>query len=64
MTVGWKDRTGGVSPSSVLGLVFASKAETKNRSILTKFVDDAKRDVFFIIGKDLIQEDLDDLQDG
>lgn len=44
--------------------VFASKAETKNRSILTKSVDDAKRGVFFIVGKDLIQEDLDDLQDG
>ena len=44
--------------------VFASKAETKNRSTVTKVVEGAKKGVFLIIAKDLIQEDLDDLQDG
>lgn len=42
--------------------VFASKAETKNRSTVTKFVKDAKEGGFFITGRDLIREDLDDLQ--
>lgn len=57
---------GGAEPVGFLqqSWVFASKAETKNRSTVTKFVEDAKKGVFLIIGKDLIQEDPDDLQDG
>lgn len=45
--------------------VFASKAETKNKITATKFVADTKEIVLFlIIGRDLIQEDLDDIQGG
>lgn len=44
--------------------VFASKAETKNRSTITRYVEDGKEGILLIIGRDLIQEDLDDLQGG
>lgn len=43
--IGWRGKTGGVSPGLVLRLLFAGKAEMKNRSVLTKFVDDAKKRV-------------------
>lgn len=40
------------------------KLRQKNRSTITKFVEDRKECVLLIIGRDLIQEDLDDLQGG
>lgn len=40
------------------------KPETKNRSTITKYVEDGKEGILLIIGRDLIQEDLDDLQGG